>query len=135
MLTTFLRDLATLAARALLRPQAADGPLGSASRFEENHNLVTLALTGSGTGLWDRDVVTGEIHYSPAWKALLGYGPHELSTRIEDAYERVHPADLAHVQATMQAHFDNKTDSYAVEHRIRRKDGSYIWICSRGKVV
>ncbi|MGN6318831.1 diguanylate cyclase [Trinickia sp.] len=135
MLTTFLRDLATLAARALLRPQAAGGPLGSASRFEENHNLVTLALTGSGTGLWDRDVVTGEIHYSPAWKALLGYGPHELSTRIEDAYERVHPADLAHVQATMQAHFDNKTDSYAVEHRIRRKDGSYIWICSRGKVV
>lgn len=131
----FLRDLSALAAGALYRAQADCLEPSPASKFDTDHELVTLALTGSGTGLWDRDVVTGEIHYSPAWKAMLGYEPHELSTRIEDAYERVHPADLAHVQATMQAHFDNKTDSYAVEHRIRCKDGSYKWICSRGKVV
>ena len=98
-------------------------------------DLLTLALTGSGTGLWDRNVTTGHVHYSPAWKAMLGYGPHELSTRIEDAYLRVHPDDLAYVQATMQAHFENKTDTYSVEHRIRCKDGSYKWIRSRGRVV
>ena len=103
--------------------------------FHIDGELVTLALTGSGTGLWDRNVVTGEIRYSPAWKAMLGYGPHELSTRIEDAYSRVHPDDLMYVRATMQAHFESRTDSYVVEHRIRCKDGSYKWICSRGKVV
>jgi diguanylate cyclase (GGDEF)-like protein/PAS domain S-box-containing protein len=101
----------------------------------ERCDLLSLALTGSGTGLWDRNVTTGDIHYSPAWKAMLGYGPHELSTRIEDAYLRVHPDDLAYVQATMQAHFENKTDTYSVEHRIRCKDGSFKWIRSRGKVV
>jgi diguanylate cyclase (GGDEF)-like protein/PAS domain S-box-containing protein len=127
--------------------QKTDGPTESAhatprdgtpapARGEcDRCDLLTLALTGSGTGLWDRDVAIGEIQYSPAWKAMLGYGPHELSTRIEDAYLRIHPDDLAYVQATMQAHFENKTDSYSVEHRIRCKDGSYKWIRSRGKVV
>jgi diguanylate cyclase (GGDEF)-like protein/PAS domain S-box-containing protein len=114
---------------------AGDTPTACAHSECERCALLSLALTGSGTGLWDRNVTTGDIHYSPAWKAMLGYGPHELSTRIEDAYLRVHPDDLAYVQATMQAHFENKTDTYSVEHRIRCKDGSFKWIRSRGKVV
>jgi PAS domain-containing protein len=67
------------------------------AELETARELTTLAMTGSGTGVWDRNVVTGEIHYSPAWKAILGYEPHELSNRIEDAYLRLHPDDLKHV--------------------------------------
>ncbi|MBN3728704.1 diguanylate cyclase [Burkholderia sp. Ac-20379] len=96
---------------------------------------MALALKGSGTGIWDRDVATGEIRYSPEWTAILGYAPHELSTRIEDAVDRLHPDDRAYVQAQMRLHFEGDTDRYEVEHRIRCKDGSYKWICSRGKVV
>ena len=131
----FLQDLAVLAAQTLTRVRAHGTSRRPAASFHIDGELVTLALTGSGTGLWDRDVVTGEIRYSPAWKAMLGYEPHELSPRIEDAYSRVHPDDLTYVRATMQAHFESRTDSYVVEHRIRCKDGSYKWICSRGKVV
>lgn len=96
---------------------------------------LTLAIEGSGTGIWDRNVATGEIHYSPTWKAMLGYADSEISNRIEDSYTRVHPDDLAFVRATIQAHFDQETESYAVEHRLRCKDGSYIWVLSRGKVT
>ncbi len=100
-----------------------------------DHDLVALALTGSGTGIWDRDVVSGAIRYSAEWKAILGYAPHELGDRIEDAVDRLHPDDRAYVQAAMRAHFDGDTERYEVEHRIRCKDGSYKWICSRGKAV
>ncbi|CAG4887211.1 sensor domain-containing diguanylate cyclase [Paraburkholderia saeva] len=131
----FLRELATLAAQALGRARKETALRDRVATLEAGQELTTLALTGSGTGVWDRNAVTGEIHYSPAWKAILGYEPHELSNRIEDAYLRLHPDDLEHVQATMQAHFESRTDSYAVEHRIRCKDGTYKWICSRGKVV
>ncbi|MFZ6656748.1 sensor domain-containing diguanylate cyclase [Undibacterium sp. TJN19] len=96
---------------------------------------MSLAIEGSATGIWDRNVETGEIHYSPGWKAILGYADAEISNRIEDSYTRLHPDDLPFVQATMKAHFEGKTDSYTVEHRVRCKDGSYKWICSRGKVV
>ncbi|WP_260431220.1 sensor domain-containing diguanylate cyclase [Burkholderia contaminans] len=130
-----LRDLAALASSALGRALETVTLRERLRAVEEHSTLTTLALTESGTGVWDRNVETGEIHYSPAWKALLGYAPHELSTRIEDAYERLHPDDVADVKAAMLAHFEHRTDHYAVEHRIRCKEGSYKWICSRGKVI
>ena len=97
--------------------------------------LFALAIAGSGTGIWDRDVVTGEIRYSTGWKAMLGYADDEVSNRIEDSYLRLHPDDLDYVKAAMLAHFEGRTDQYEVEHRIRCKNGSYKWICSRGKVT
>ena len=132
---TFLDDLATLAEQAIGRAMSEAALQERLGTIEEHSALTTLALTESGTGVWDRNVETGEIHYSAAWKALLGYAPHELTSRIEDAYERLHPDDIDDVKATMLAHFESRTDSYAVEHRIRCKDGSYKWICSRGKVI
>lgn len=96
---------------------------------------TTLAVTTSGTGVWDRDIASGRITYSVEWKAMLGFADHELGDRIEDSYTRVHPADLPHVMASIDAHFNDLTLAYAVEHRLRCKDGSYKWVLSRGKVV
>ncbi len=103
--------------------------------LRESETIMLLAIEGSGTGIWDRNVLTGEMHYSAGWKAIVGCTDVKMSNRIEDSYMRVHPDDLAYVQAAIQAHFDQKTESYAVEHRIHCKDGSYKWISSRGKVV
>lgn len=97
--------------------------------------LLILAVVHSGTGIWDRDVPSGRIVYSRAWKAMLGYDEHEIGDRIEDSYTRVHPEDLAGVQAAITAHFDQLSDDYAVEHRLRCKDGRYKWVLSRGRVV
>jgi diguanylate cyclase (GGDEF)-like protein/PAS domain S-box-containing protein len=96
---------------------------------------MALAIAGSGTGIWDRNVATGEIHYSSGWKALLGYADHEVGNRIEESYTRVHPADLDYVKATIAAHLEQRTAAYEVEHRLRCRDGRYKWVCSRGKVV
>jgi diguanylate cyclase (GGDEF)-like protein/PAS domain S-box-containing protein len=126
-----LADAAPLMAIAIERA-AADARIKAA---ESGKLLMALAIEGSGTGIWDRNVQTGEINYSDGWKAMLGYAASEIGNRIEDSYTRLHPDDLAYVQAAMQAHFDGTTGSYEVEHRIRCKDGSYKWICSRGKIV
>jgi len=130
-----LKDLAGLAATAIEQRHALPGERKGEDSWREEARKLSLAIAGSGTGVWDRNVVTGEIRYWPGWKALLGYSESELTTRIEDAYTRLHPDDLDYVRAVMQDHFDGKTDSYEVEHRIRCKDGSYKWICSRGKVI
>jgi diguanylate cyclase (GGDEF)-like protein/PAS domain S-box-containing protein len=130
-----LLDLAIVAERALARAIAETALRTRLARVEEHSTLTSLALTESGTGVWDRNVETGEIHYSTAWKAMLGYAPHELSSRIEDAYARLHPDDVDDVKAAMRAHFESRTDGYEVEHRIRCKDGTYRWIRSRGKVI
>ncbi|HEV7855354.1 MAG TPA: diguanylate cyclase [Herminiimonas sp.] len=127
-------DMTMLASIAIER-ERAEARIRKAEALLRRETSMALAIEGSGTGIWDRNVVTNQIEYSNGWKALLGYAESEISNHIEESYTRVHPDDLASVQATIQAHFDQKTESYEVEHRIRCKDGSYKWICSRGKVV
>lgn len=123
---------AALLAGIVIKRDAAEARIAAA---ESSKTIMTLAIDGSGTGIWDRNVADGTIDYSEGWKAILGYTGPEVGNRIEDSYRRLHPDDLAYVQATMQAHFEQKTDSYEVEHRLRCKDGSYKWVSSRGKVV
>lgn len=130
-----LDDFARIA--AALADQQADAVLqhDEIEALRARERLLALAISGSGTGIWDRDVVTGAIQYSTGWKAILGYADHELTNRIEDSYTRLHPDDADYVKAAMQAHFEGRTESYEVEHRIRCKDGRYKWICSRGRVI
>ncbi len=130
-----LRDFAELAAAAGEKRQALAEERAAEDSWRDEARNLSMAIAGSGTGIWDRNVVTGEITYSPGWKALLGYAESEVTNRIEDSYKRLHPDDADYVRAAMQAHFEGKTESYEVEHRILCKDGSYKWICSRGKVV
>ncbi|WP_424240337.1 sensor domain-containing diguanylate cyclase [Achromobacter sp.] len=130
-----LHDFAELAVAAVEKRQALAAERAAEDSWRTEARNLSLAIAGSGTGIWDRNVVTGEITYSPGWKALLGYAESEVTNRIEDSYKRLHPDDADYVRTAMQAHFEGKTESYEVEHRILCKDGSYKWICSRGKVV
>ena len=131
----FLRDLARLAAITAERDHLESRLRKEAEALRESERRMALAIAGSGTGIWDRNIQTGEIHYSEGWKSMFGYAAHEVSNRIEDSYQRVHPDDLASVQAAIQAHHEGTLPSYSVEHRLRCKDGSYKWVSSRGKVI
>ncbi|RQH02135.1 diguanylate cyclase [Paraburkholderia dinghuensis] len=130
-----LNDFARIASALVDQQVSAAIQCDEVEALRIRERLLTLAIAGSGTGIWDRDVVTGEIQYSTGWKAILGYTDDELTNRIEDSYKRLHPDDVDYVKAAMQAHFEGRTESYEVEHRIRCKDGRYKWICSRGKVM
>nr|WP_256834603.1 sensor domain-containing diguanylate cyclase [Pseudomonas oleovorans] len=130
-----LQDFAALALDLLAREAQEARQRHEVAALHASEQRMALAIAGSGTGIWDRDITTGDIHYSSSWKALLGYADHEIGNRIEESYTRVHPADLSYVRATIQAHLDQRTDAYEVEHRLRCRDGQYKWVCSRGKVV
>lgn len=125
-------SMAMLSIERSQAPSHVRSPIDNSSPSDER---MALAIEGSGTGIWDRNAVTGEIYYSRGWKAILGYEDWELSNHIEDAYKRVHPDDLPYVQETIRKHFQSQSDTYVVEHRILCRDGSYKWISSRGKVV
>lgn len=103
--------------------------------IQDFSDILSLAIEGSGTGIWDRNIITGEIRYSPSWYAILGYEEAPDSDQIETSYRRVHPDDLDFVKATIQAHFDQRTPAYEVEHRLRCKNDSYKWVLSCGKVI
>lgn len=93
-----------------------------------------FALEGNDDGVWDWDLSTDEIYFSPQWKAMLGFTEDEISGSIEEWEKRVHPDDLETVYADIQDHLKGKTKIYSNIHRVLCKDGSYKYILDRGKV-
>src|SRR5262249_10948608 len=91
-----------------------------------------LAVQGSQDGLWDWDLQTNEVFFSPRWKAIIGYEDHEIAHRLEEWETRLHPNERERVLAANYAHADGLTPHYEHEYRLRHKDGSYRWILARG---
>ena len=89
----------------------------------------------AGDGVWDWDLVRNRVDFSPRWKHMLGFEDHEISDSVSEWSDRVHPDDLPTAQNAVREHLDGKTPSYASEHRMRCKDGSWIWILDRGMVT
>ena len=99
---------------------------------EERWNLV---LQGTNEGIWDWNILTGDLFISPRWKNLLGYQDNELPNRIETWEDLLHPEDKDIVNQTAEAYLSQNRPNYAVEFRLRCKDGSYRWVFSRGQVL
>ena len=94
-----------------------------------------MALEGSGVGVWDWNLVTGGQIHSRQWEEMLGYSAGENNQGYRDFENLVHPDDLPKVQAAAQAHMDGHAVEYAIDLRMRCKDGSWKWILARGMVV
>jgi PAS domain S-box-containing protein len=104
----------------------------SALRISEER--LQMALSGSDLGLWDWQVITGDIYFNPQWKAMLGYAEDEIDDNFQAFEQLVHPEDLSRVKAVLKAYIDRLIPIYEVEFRMRCKTGEWKWILSRGKV-
>lgn len=103
--------------------------------FEElrkSRERYMLAVEGSKDGLWDWDLETNEVYYSPRCKAMLGCDDAELPNRLDAWIDRLHPDDRPQAASVLQAYLDNQFADYEVEMRMRHRDGSYRWILTRG---
>ncbi|BAV09553.1 PAS domain S-box protein [Filimonas lacunae] len=103
--------------------------------YKESEQRWQFALEGSGDGIWDWNVQTGEVFYSAQCKAMLGFTENEMGNSCTEWDKRVHPDDKDRYFADMHAHFMGKTTIYTNEHRVMCKDGSYKWVLDRGKVI
>ncbi|MCX7170149.1 MAG: diguanylate cyclase [Proteobacteria bacterium] len=103
--------------------------------LSESEERWKFALEGSGDGVWDRNLQTGEVVYSRRYKEMYGFAADELENHQESWDERVHPDDLALVEADRGAYFAGQKSVYANERRMQCKDGSWKWVLSRGMVV
>ncbi len=94
-----------------------------------------LAVEGANDGIWERDLVSGEVYFSPRWKSMLGYEVHEISNDVLEWEKRIHPDDLQKVKNTTKAYLDGHIPAYEIEYRLLHKDGSYRWIHTRGSCL
>lgn len=101
----------------------------------QSQERLHRALEGSGLALWDLDVVNERIYLSETWSLMLGGPPEETHCSAQELLGGVPPEDLARIQAALEPVLNGSSRRYLVEHRVRRFDGSHVWIHSEGRVA
>src|SRR5436309_9950454 len=90
--------------------------------LKETQQSVDRALQGARIGLWEWNVQSNAVYFSPEWKRQLGYEDHELRSRFGEWEERVHPEDRNSTLAALKAYLEGRRPDYEVEFRLRHKD-------------
>jgi diguanylate cyclase (GGDEF)-like protein/PAS domain S-box-containing protein len=117
-----------------LEDQTSQRALAAHRALEEQRNAYILNATGAGT--WEWNVQTGETRFNARWAEIIGYSLEELGpTTIETWTTFVHPDDLETSGALLEAHFAGETEAYECEARMRHRDGHWVWVLDRGRVM
>ncbi|MEM7783049.1 MAG: EAL domain-containing protein [Planctomycetota bacterium] len=106
----------------------------SQEALKKSEERYALMARGTNDGLWDWDLTTNRIYYSPRWTAMLGL-ESELGRTPEVWFDRVHEEDRARVETDLQNHLDCLLPKFETELRLRHADGSFRWMLCRGLAV
>jgi diguanylate cyclase (GGDEF)-like protein/PAS domain S-box-containing protein len=101
-------------------------------RLKESEERYSLATQGANDGLWDWNLQTQEVYYSPRWWTMLGYPENSVGRSQEDWFKRLHPGDKETVQKKLAEHVMGRTRHFESEYRILDAKGTYRWVLCRG---
>ncbi len=92
-------------------------------------------VEGTDSGTWELDLISGKANYNHIWAEIIGFKLEELKPLSKNTWaERVHPEDLRKCEKQLNAHVNGETDRYTCTHRMKHKDGHWVWVLARGKV-
>jgi PAS domain S-box-containing protein len=108
------------------------GRKGTERALRESEERLSLAVAGALEGVWDWNLETDAVVYSPRWTEMLGYAQDEIEPHVS-AWERlVHPDDRARADRASESVARGERATYEAEFRLRHKDGHYVHVLSRG---
>jgi diguanylate cyclase (GGDEF)-like protein/PAS domain S-box-containing protein len=95
---------------------------------------LRYALTEASDGLWDWNLHTNEVFFSPQLARMLGYGPHEMKPTLDTWVTNIHPDDAKWVRQVLLEHIEGQRERFQAEYRLRNRNGHYLWVHDRGRV-
>ena len=103
--------------------------------LKKSEERFRQAMEATNDGLWDWNVETDEMYFSPAYNRMLGYEPGKLPDHIRSWNDLIHPDDRERTVWTNENCIENKVPNFEVEFRMRAKSGEWKWILGRGRAA
>ena len=104
-------------------------------RLEASERQLDRVIDGAQLGVWEWDMVTGEVQRNDQVAKLLGYESSEMATSRDFWLSLIHPADAVLEQIALGNHLAGRTALFDLDYRVRTKAGRWHWLNSRGSVV
>jgi len=105
------------------------------SELQKSLERFKIIVEGTTDGIWDWDIKTNELYLSPRWKEQLGYADNELENRFETWDNLLNPKDKEKTYIDIKDSQEGKTKLYKNIHRLKHKDGHWVWIEARGSTI
>lgn len=103
--------------------------------LELERNRLKLLLDATRLGTWEWNPQSGQVLFNERWAQMFGYSTAELDDHVDSWSSRLHPDDYDRVWELVRAHRDGETPFYESMHRLRHRDGHYLYVLDRGKVI
>ncbi len=103
--------------------------------FRSSEERFELAMKGASDGLWDWNLETNKVYFSPRYKEMLGYQESEFKNNVEEWRRRVHPEDLNLCITALNNYLEKQSTKYEATFRMSHKNGHHLWILSRGFAI
>ncbi len=103
--------------------------------IKRDEERLSLALEAANDGLWDWDLDKDYIYWSPRAFKMLGYEPDEFVVTFEKWKKLIHPDECELVWESIQEQIKSANKSFDIEFRYECKNGNWLWVRGRGKVV
>ena len=101
----------------------------------KNLELLKMAMEGAQEALWEWEVKSGEMKFSPEFYTLLGYLPDAFPATLDEWLSRIHPEERDALVARISEELAQNRDSFVAEYRMLDSAGSYRWLQVRGKCL
>lgn len=104
-------------------------------RLRESENRLKGVLEAINHGAWDWHIDTGQVYFDNQYYKMAGYAPNDFPHDFSEWKKRIHPDDLEACLSNLDHHLRNNKDLFDAEFRFLKKDGNWLWIRGRGKVM
>lgn len=103
--------------------------------LKESEERFYLAVSGTNDGIWDWNLKTNTVYYSPVFQQILGYCGLEFPAEPEYWLDKIHCEDLPEVIKAFQDHLSGRNLLYKSVHRVQHKTGEWLWIEAKGNCL
>lgn len=104
--------------------------------LEEERQRLAYILEGTNVGTWEWNIQSGDVVLNERWAEIIGYRLRDITPIRMDEWDKyIHPDDIPVIQELIERHFRKEMPYFECELRMQHRDGSWVWVFERGKVV